>query len=138
MGGLNRFLDAQDGVYARALAELRSGTKRTHWMWFIFPQIAGLGRSDMARHYAIADLAEAREYLAHPVLGQRLVECAEAMLSWAGDRDAVAILAPIDAIKLQSSMTLFERASEGSAPFAAVLDAFYRGQRDERTLAFLG
>ncbi|WP_066555355.1 DUF1810 domain-containing protein [Croceicoccus bisphenolivorans] len=135
--GLDRFLKAQEGVYDRAHAELRAGTKRTHWMWFVFPQLAGLGRSDMARFFAIADLAEAKAYLEHPLLGPRLIECCNALMGWAGERDAVTILAPIDAMKLQSSMTLFERAATDTGPFAAILDAFYRGERDPRTLQLL-
>lgn len=132
---LERFVEAQAPIYAQALAELRAGGKRSHWMWFVFPQIAGLGQSPAARFYAIADLAEARAYLAHPLLGPRLIECAEAMLAHAGT-PAEAILGGIDAIKLRSSMTLFEAAARGEARsrFAAVLDAFYGGERDPATL----
>ena len=134
---LSRFLAAQDGVYDQALAELHAGTKRTHWMWFVFPQIAGLGHSAMAKRYAIADLDEARAYLAHPVLGARLREGAGALLDWTGRRSAEAIMGGIDALKLRSSMTLFEAAAdaESRAPFAAVLDGFYGGERDPATLA---
>jgi len=134
---LDRFVTAQEGVWERAVAEMRAGTKRTHWMWFIFPQIDGLSRSDMARHFAIRDLAEARAYLDHPLLGPRLRQCCEAMLEWSGERDAATILAPIDAMKLRSSMTLFEAASAGDGPYADVLNAFYKGKRDERTLDLL-
>ena len=141
MAGLERFVTAQEGGYEQALAELRAGAKRSHWMWFVFPQIAGLGHSVMAQAYAIADLAEARAYLAHPVLGPRLATCCEALLGWAGQRDATTILGPIDAMKLRSSMTLFEQAAGESAqaahPFAQVLDAFHGGERDERTLRLL-
>lgn len=134
--GLARFVAAQEETYARALAELQAGTKRSHWMWFLFPQIAGLGRSETARFYAIADLAEARAYLAHPVLGARLIECAEAMLSWAGKRSAAEILGSVDALKFRSSMTLFEAAG-GGTPFPSALAAFHDGKRDENTLALL-
>jgi uncharacterized protein (DUF1810 family) len=132
---LSRFLAAQRDVYPRALAELRAGTKRSHWMWFIFPQIAGLGRSDMARRYAIRDLEEARAYLAHPVLGPRLQDCTAAVLSHAGARSAEAIFGGIDAIKLRSSMTLFEAA--GGDGFASIVDAFFAGVRDPETLRLL-
>jgi len=133
---LSRFLDAQDGVWPRALAELKAGRKQSHWMWFVFPQIAGLGRSATARHYAIASLAEARAYLAHPVLGPRLNEAASALLPHR-ERGADAVMGDVDAMKLKSSMTLFEAAAENAAPFASVLDAFFRGQRDAATLDLL-
>lgn len=134
---LERFVEAQRGTYPQALAELRDGAKQSHWMWFVFPQIAGLGRSGTARFYAIAGLAEARAYLAHGLLGPRLRECTEAMLAWAGQRSATAILGAIDALKFRSSMTLFEAAGGGEC-FAHALDAFYQGQRDSRTLELLG
>ncbi|MDE8650242.1 DUF1810 domain-containing protein [Novosphingobium album (ex Liu et al. 2023)] len=137
MSGLARFVAAQAPVYRQALAELRAGEKRGHWMWFIFPQIAGLGHSATARFFAIADRAEARAYLAHDVLGPRLGECTDAMLGWAGQRDAAAILGPIDALKFASSMTLFEAAG-GDVRFARAIAAFHGGARDERTLALLG
>ena len=138
MAELDRFVTAQDGVFDRALAELRAGAKQSHWMWFVFPQIAGLGRSAMARAYAIRDLAEARDYLAHALLGPRLVAASEAMLGWAGRRSADAILGHIDAIKFRSSMTLFEAvAGWGASPYAACLDSFYDGERDTATLARL-
>jgi uncharacterized protein (DUF1810 family) len=110
---LERFVRAQDadGVYQRALAELRAGRKRSHWMWFVFPQLAGLGHSQMAQRYAIASLAEAKRYLAHPVLGPRLRECAQALLDLHGAPSAAEILGEIDALKLRSSMTLFSRAA---------------------------
>lgn len=135
---LSRFVTAQDqdGTFARALAELHAGRKRTHWMWFVFPQLAGLGRSTTAQQYAIADLDEALDYLAHPVLGRRLLECAEAMRALPGD-DPVAVLGPIDAMKLRSSMTLFARAatSEGDRRvFEAVLLKYYSGTDDPETL----
>ena len=131
---LHRFLDAQEADYPTALSEIRSGRKISHWMWYIFPQMAELGRSHRARFYGIADLTEARDYLAHPVLGARLVEISGAMLSHRGTA-ADAILGPVDALKLRSSMTVFEAAGEG--PFADVLDAFYAGQRCTLTLTLL-
>ena len=125
MPDLERFVAAQDGVIDRALAELVAGAKTSHWMWFVFPQIAGLGHSEMARRYAIADLAEARAYLAHPVLGPRLAAATEAMLGWAGRRSAETMLGGIDAIKLRSSMTLFEAAAgDDGAGFALVWTLF--------------
>ena len=135
--GLDRFVTAQEGVFDGALAELRQGRKTGHWIWFVFPQIAGLGMSDMSRHYAIQDLDEARAYLAHPVLGGRLVEAAEAVLGWAGKRSAEAMLGGIDAVKLRSSATLFEAAG-GGAVFVRLLDAFYGGERDQATLRLIG
>ena len=138
--GLDRFVEAQRDSYAAALAELRAGAKCSHWMWFVFPQIAGLGRSETARFYAIRDLAEARAYLAHPLLGSRLLEVTEAMLAQAGAETAEAVLGPIDALKLASSMTLFEVAAgdAGEArPFARCLEAFFNGRRDAITLDIL-
>jgi uncharacterized protein (DUF1810 family) len=134
---LTRFLDAQRDSYAQALTELQTGGKRSHWIWFVFPQIAGLGHSMMAHYYAISGRAEARAYLAHPVLGERLREAVAALLGWRGKRSAVALLGEVDALKLRSSMTLFELAAdspEQAAPFAAVLDGFYGGERDPETL----
>ena len=133
---LERFAAAQEPVYDQALAELRSGAKHGHWMWFVFPQLDGLGHSPTARHYAIRDLAEARAYLADPLLGARLAECTEAMLGWAGRRSAEAILGPIDALKLRSSMTLFE-AADGNDLFGRALEGFYAGKRDQLTLDLL-
>jgi len=131
---LNRFVRAQDfgRTYDQALAELRDGRKRTHWMWFIFPQIAGLGRSSTAAEFAISSLDEARAYLGHPVLGPRLLECCSAVLSADGGR-AEAIFGGIDAIKLRSSMTLFLRAAPDQPAFADVLEAFFAGQPDPAT-----
>ena len=137
MSALARFVEAQRDVYDAALAELRAGRKRSHWMWFVFPQIAGLGHSPTARFYAIRDLDEGRAYLAHPLLGARLERCVAAMLDWFGRRSAEAILGGIDAVKLRSSLTLFEAAGGGAA-FAACLDAFYDGDRDPATSALLG
>ena len=139
---LSRFVEAQRQTYDRALAEVRAGRKQSHWMWYIFPQIAGLGSSAMAQRYAIRDLAEARAYLTHPLLGARLVEITEAALAWAGERSADAIFGSIDAVKLRSCCTLFEAAAQatersGCAVFAQCLDAFYAGQRDSATLTRL-
>ncbi|MGY1745586.1 DUF1810 domain-containing protein [Blastococcus sp. SYSU D00695] len=135
---LQRFVDAQDaaGTYERALAELRSGAKRTHWMWFVFPQVAGLGRSPTAQRYAVSGLAEARAYLAHPVLGPRLVEAARALTGLAG-RSAEQVLGPVDAVKLRSSMTLFAAAAPDEPVFRAVLDRCFGGAEDEATTARL-
>ena len=139
---LERFVRAQDsgGTYAAALAELRAGTKRGHWMWFVLPQVAGLGHSEMAQRYAVSGLAEARAYLRHPVLGARLRECAEA-LDALDTVDPVEVLGSIDAMKLRSSMTLFERAATDVADadlFARVLDHFFAGSRDGATTGILG
>lgn len=135
---LRRFLNAQDdGVYDRALSELRAGAKRSHWMWFIFPQIAGLGSSEAARFYALSDLDEAAAYSRHPILGPRLEECTRAMLGWADQRSAEAILGSVDAMKFKSSLTLFEAAADQPRSFARALEAFYAGERDQRTLALL-
>jgi len=136
MMDLQRFVDAQDGVYDTALAELRAGSKRSHWIWFVFPQLAGLGRSETARYYAIADLAEARAYLAHNVLGPRLEECTRAMLDWLGKRSALEILGQVDTLKFASSMTLFEAAGGGEC-FSRAINGFFNGERDERSLALL-
>jgi Uncharacterized conserved protein len=133
---LSRFVEAQAGTYDRALAELRAGRKTGHWMWFVFPQVAGLGRSPTAQHYAISGLEEARAYLAHPVLGPRLVECAQALLDLPGD-DAVAVLGPVDAVKLRSSMTLFAHADPAQPVFRAVLERYAGGQEDEATTSRL-
>lgn len=134
---LERFVKAQDRVYAQALSELRRGQKTSHWMWFVFPQIEGLGSSPTARLYAISSLDEARAYLAHPVLGSRLRECC-ANLEAVNGQTAHQIFGYPDVLKLQSSMTLFARASEGEAIFSRILDKFYAGETDPRTLARLG
>jgi uncharacterized protein (DUF1810 family) len=134
-GDLDRFVSAQAGIYQDALAELTAGRKRTHWMWFIFPQIAGLGSSPTAQRYAIASLDEARAYLAHPVLGPRLRECARALLAVEG-KSAEKILGYPDDLKLRSSMTLFARAAGDPDVFEAVLRRYYDGP-DPRTLALL-
>ncbi len=131
---LERFLAAQDqgGTYEAAVAELRAGRKRSHWMWFVFPQIAGLGQSPTSRRYAIRSLGEARAYLAHPVLGPRLIECARIVSELEG-RSACDIFGGIDAMKLRSSMTLFARADPGTPVFQQVLDAYFGGEPDEAT-----
>lgn len=137
VGQLERFVEAQSGgIYETALEELRAGNKRTHWMWFVFPQLAGLGRSPTAQFYAVADRAEAMEYLGHELLGPRLSECTGAMLGWAGKRSAPRILGDLDAMKFMSSMTLFEAVS-GEEGFARALDAFFHGERDQATLGRL-
>lgn len=136
---LERFVAAQNagGVYEQALAELRRGRKTSHWMWFVFPQIAGLGQSDMSRRYAIASLDEARAYLAHPVLGPRIRECAS-LVSESQGRTAEEIFGGIDAVKLRSSMTLFNRADPDETMFRQVLDRYFRGEPDPRTVSLLG
>jgi uncharacterized protein (DUF1810 family) len=135
---LQRFIDAQkrDDIYERALAELREGRKTSHWMWFVFPQIAGLGHSEMSQRYAISSLDEARAYLGHPVLGPRLVECCEVLLSHQGS-SAEQILGGIDAIKLRSSMTLFARADPEAEAFQQVLDRYFDAEADAATDARL-
>ncbi|WP_111768190.1 DUF1810 domain-containing protein [Nakamurella deserti] len=130
---LDRFVVAQEGTYEQALAEVRRGRKTGHWMWFVFPQIAGLGRSPMAQRYAIGSLDEARAYLAHPVLGHRLREVSQALADLPPDASADGVLGGIDAVKLRSSMTLFARADPAEPVFAAALDRFYRGSPDAAT-----
>ncbi len=136
---LGRFVLAQDdrGTFAQALAELRAGRKTSHWMWFVFPQIDGLGRSALARHYAVSGLDEARAYLAHPVLGARLRECCEALLDL-DDSSAEHVFGSVDAIKLRSSMTLFSRAEPDEPVFDAVLEKFFGGHPDNATDELLG
>jgi len=132
---LQRFVDAQEdaAIYARALGELRAGRKQSHWIWFVFPQIAGLGSSPMSRAYAIRSLEEARAYLDHPLLGPRLRESTEALLEAEPGASAEAILGGIDAIKVRSSMTLFHRAAPEERLFEDVLDRFYGGEGDPET-----
>jgi uncharacterized protein (DUF1810 family) len=134
---LQRFVAAQAPVYDDVIAELRRGRKTSHWMWFVFPQIAGLGHSEMSRRYAIASLDEARAYVADPVLGARLRECTQALLEAPAGRSAQDIFGSIDALKLRSSMTLFHRAAPDEALFAQVLDRHY-GSPDPETDALLG
>jgi len=133
---LQRFVDAQEGLFESALAELGSGSKTSHWMWFVFPQLTSLGRSPTARYYGIASLDEARAYLAHPLLGPRLRQSVDAVLPWAGRRTPEAIFGPVDAMKLRSSLTLFDRAARGDV-FDRALDGFFGGVRDELSLALL-
>jgi uncharacterized protein (DUF1810 family) len=133
---LERFVEAQDGVYRDAVAELRSGRKTGHWMWFVFPQITGLGRSLMSQQYAIRSLGEAQAYLGHPLLGSRLRECAGLVLATTG-RSAEEIFGGIDAVKLRSSMTLFHRAAPDEKLFSEVLERFYEGP-DPLTDTLLG
>lgn len=129
---LERFVEAQEGVHERALLELRAGRKTSHWMWFVFPQIEGLGQSWMSKRYAISGLGEARAYLAHPVLGPRLVECSEAVLGVDG-RSASEIFGFPDDVKLRSSMTLFDAAEPGSI-FSRVLEKYFGQRGDPETL----
>lgn len=133
---LARFVRAQAPVYDQALAELRAGSKRSHWMWFVFPQVAGLGTSAMAQEFAIGNLDEARAYLAHPTLGPRLTECAAALIAVEG-RSARAILGSPDDMKLRSSATLFAAVSGAGSVFHRILERYYDGRADERTLALL-
>ena len=132
---LQRFVDAQDGVYPTVLDDLRAGIKHSHWIWFVFPQLRGLGHSPTAHHFGIASLAEATAFLEHEVLGPRLRECAQLLLA-VQDRSAREILGHPDDLKVRSSMTLFARAGE-DAVFRDVLDAFYDGQDDPATLQML-
>jgi uncharacterized protein (DUF1810 family) len=133
---LQRFVDAQAHTYQQALAELRAGEKRTHWMWFVFPQIAGLGHSGMAQRFAITGLDEARAYLAHPTLGRRLVESARALTDL-DTADANRVLGPVDAQKLRSSMTLFAHAAPDEPVFREVLDHYFDGTEDDATTSRL-
>ena len=129
---LERFVAAQRGVHEAVLDELGRGRKTGHWMWFVFPQLAGLGHSDLSRRYAIRSVAEAHAYLGHPVLGPRLRACARRLLAHRG-RTAREILGDVDAMKLRSSMTLFHRAAPNDPTFRAVLDRFFGGRADEAT-----
>lgn len=133
---LQRFLDAQENDYADALREIKQGYKQSHWIWFIFPQMRGLGRSSMAEYYGIASIEEARAYLDHPTLKARLIEISTALLQHKGRSTAYEILGTIDAIKVRSSMTLFDHIMP-HAIFAEVLDAFYNSERDEQTIRIL-
>jgi uncharacterized protein (DUF1810 family) len=140
---LDRFVTAQDagGTYGRAVAELRAGYKIGHWMWFVFPQIAGLGQSPTSRRYAISSLAQARAYLRHPLLGPRLRECTQILATLGPGRTAEQIFGGIDATKLRSSMTLFRLADPAEPSFGQVIDRYFAGQADpltERALAAAG
>ena len=130
---LQRFVDAQHPVYDTVLAELRGGAKRSHWIWFVFPQLRGLGRSPTAAHYGIASLDEARAYLAHDVLGPRLAECTRLVLAIDG-RSVEDIFGWPDNLKVRSSMTLFAHATDDNADFRGVLDKFYGGGEDPATV----
>lgn len=133
---LDRFLRAQERSYDAALSELRGGRKRSHWMWYVFPQIAGLGLSSTAQYYSISDIQEAKDYISHPVLGARLIEISGALLELESS-DATAVMGYPDDLKLRSSMTLFAQVSDNPV-FRAVLDKFYGGSPDARTLRILG
>lgn len=134
---LERFVQAQAAVYPSVLRELQNGRKTTHWMWFIFPQLRGLGYSSTSKRFAITGREEAQQYLNHPVLGTRLVECARTVLDHAG-RSALAIFGSPDDVKLRSCMTLFETVPDADPVFAQVLDQFFQGERDAKTLRLLG
>lgn len=133
---LSRFLSAQEGVYVQALAEIKSGRKTSHWMWFIFPQIQGLGHSETARYYAIRDKEEATRYLEHPVLGKRLIEISTELLRLPATR-AVDIFGMVDCLKLHSSMTLFSLLDKPHPVFQQVLDVFFEGTKDSRTVELM-
>ena len=131
---LQRFVDAQnaEGAYATAVSELRGGRKQSHWIWFIFPQVAGLGRSSTAQYFAISGVPEARAYLAHPILGPRLVECARILTELPGT-DAVKVVGSVDAQKLRSSMTLFAQTTPAERVFQDVLNQYFAGEGDDAT-----
>jgi uncharacterized protein (DUF1810 family) len=133
---LERFIQAQERDYARAISELRTGQKRTHWIWYVLPQLRELGRSQMAREYGIAGRDEAEAYAAHPVLGPRLVECVKAILEHS-TRRVVDILGDVDAMKFRSCLTLFAEVAPSEPSFSAALAVFYEGRRDEETLRLL-
>jgi uncharacterized protein (DUF1810 family) len=135
---LERFVYAQDqdGIYETAVSELRNGQKVNHWMWFVFPQVTGLGHSSMAKEFAISSIAEAQAYLRHPVLGPRLIECTKILIGIEG-RSAIDILGTMDAMKLRSSMTLFMNAAPDEPAFRELLAKYFRGSPDEKTIALL-
>jgi len=134
---LDRFVQAQQGDYDRALSEIRRGRKASHWMWYVFPQYDGLGASAMSTHYAIKSVAEAEAYLRHPLLGARLVECAEAVLGLGG-RSATAVFGSPDDMKLRSCATLFAHVSPPGSVFERLLEQYFGGKRDDKTLRLLG
>ena len=134
---LHRFVQAQEGVYERALSEIRNGRKQSHWMWFVFPQFEGLGFSPTSRLYAIKSVAEAEAYLSHPLLGPRLKECAEAAIRIEG-RSALAIFGSPDDMKLKSCATLFAQVSPPGSVFDRLLQKYFQGERDDKTLRLLG
>jgi uncharacterized protein (DUF1810 family) len=133
---LSRFLEAQQGVYSQALAEVKSGKKTRHWMWFIFPQLKGLGHSETAQFYGISNHEEAVQYLNHPVLGARLVEICKELRNLQ-TANAVRVFGPVDALKLKSSMTLFSLSEHTHPVFQQVLDRFFEGEKDESTILLL-
>ncbi|SEQ89489.1 Uncharacterized protein, DUF1810 family [Pseudomonas sp. NFACC02] len=133
---LSRFVDAQRPVFSRVMDELREGRKTSHWMWFVFPQLKGLGTSETAMRFGIADMREARAYLEHPLLGPRLVECVEALLKH-GDSSALQIFGSPDDLKLRSCLTLFNEAQPEAALYQRALDQFYGGKPDDRTIQLL-
>ncbi len=133
---MNRFIEAQENNYATALAEIRNGRKQTHWIWYVFPQIRGLGQSATSKYYAIRDLQEAEEYLQHPILGKRLIEISRALLELKED-NAHKIFGSPDDLKVRSSMTLFALVKDADPVFQQVLDRFFRGERDKNTLALV-
>jgi len=136
MDDLNRFLLGQESIYGLALSELRSGRKRSHWMWFVFPQFVGLGASPMSRYYAIKSVAEADAYLRHPVLGPRLVECCEAVLA-VKERTALEIFGSPDDLKLRSCATLFAHVSPAGSVFERLLARYFADEPDDRTLRLI-
>lgn len=133
---LTRFVVAQEGVYEQALAEIRAGRKRSHWMWYVFPQLKGLGSSPTSIQYAIGSGEEARAYLAHPILGSRLIECAEATLQIQG-RSALQIFGAPDDLKLRSSATLFASVSQDGSVFHQIIDKYFDGEPDVRTIELM-
>jgi len=135
--GLSRFIEAQDTDYEQALAEIRSGRKRSHWMWYVFPQFTGLGSSPTSSHYAIKSRDEAEAYLSHPILGRRLVECAEAVVQ-IRDRSALEVFGSPDDMKLRSSATLFASLSPEGSVFHRLIDQYFDGRRDDRTIELMG
>lgn len=137
MNDLQRFLDAQESDYQTALSEIKNGRKRSHWMWYVFPQIAGLGFSSTSKFYAIKDKAEAKEFLAHPTLGKRLIEISEALLE-TESKTANQIFGSPDDVKLKSSMTLFGALENADPVFQRVLDEYFDGAKDRRTLELMG
>ena len=134
---LRRFVDGQEGIYEQALAEVRRGQKRSHWMWFIFPQLDGLGRSSTAKYYGLKGIEEARHFLQHPILGRRLLECSEAVLAVEG-RTVSQMFGSPDDMKLHSSMTLFAQVAEPGSVFVHVLEKYFNGEADGATLRILG
>jgi len=133
---LTRFIEAQANSYTTALAELKNGQKRSHWIWYIFPQLDGLGHSETAKYYAIKNLAEAQQYLNHPVLGKRLLECTAAILA-VEERTILDIMGFPDNLKLNSSMTLFAHITHSNPVFTAVIDKYFAGKQDDKTLQLL-